>query len=414
MAKRFRVAFSFAGEKRQFVEAVAQILASQFGKESILYDNFHEAEFARPDLASYLPPLYAEEADLVVGVFCTAYNSKEWCGLEWRAIRGLLKQRNDAFVMLMRFDRVEPEGLFGLGGFSDLDDHTPAHAARLILKRLAWNEGKPADFYLDQSEALQALPQPPPTPLGSAPAKGSSVVIRSFPPRVPDPANLALPPLDLTDLFIDRDPIHAEVWSREIPPRIAQALPALAILPQPLLLALQTHLSIAWFIGTKLTPKVGISVLLRQRTNAGEEIWDGSIPQEPPEASRWQVSDMELNRGDDLALVVSVTRPALADAERSIRSLALPIRHLLHVQLPEISQSAIADGSHARWLADELVRQASRLVQAHLPPRIHLFLACPAALAFLLGQQAEALGPTTVYEFPYNHPSRCYRPGMAS
>jgi hypothetical protein len=36
------------------------------------------------------------------------------------------------------------------------------------------------------------------------------------------------------------------------------------------------------------------------------------------------------------------------------------------------------------------------------------------SLAFLLGQQADALGPTTVYEFDSNHPSRRYTPGMAS
>jgi hypothetical protein len=48
MVKRFRVAFSFAGEKRPFVRDVAQILALRFGEEAILYDKFHEAEFCAP------------------------------------------------------------------------------------------------------------------------------------------------------------------------------------------------------------------------------------------------------------------------------------------------------------------------------------------------------------------------------
>jgi hypothetical protein len=414
MPKRFRVAFSFAGEKRQFVEEVAQILVRQFGQDAILYDKFHEAELARPNLAIYLPKLYAEEADLVVVVVCMDYHAKEWCGLEWRAIYGLLMKRFDHLVMLMRFDRVELEDLYGLPGFIDLEDKTPAQAADSILERLASNEDKPKECYQKQPVASQGLQQSPPSPSDSVLSTGSSAVVRSFPSLAPDPANLALPPLDLTDLFHDRDPIHEEVWSGEIPERIAKVLPALARLPQPLVLGLQTHLSIAWFLGTKLTSKVGISVLLRQRTNAGEQIWDGSIPKVPPEASPWQVSEMELNRGDDLALVVSVTRPALADVERSIPVLALPIRRLLHVQLAEISQSAIADGSHARWLADAVVEKAARVVQDALPPRIHLFLACPVALAFLIGQQAAALGPTTAYEFPFNNPSRLYRPGMAT
>ena len=44
--KRFRVAFSFAGEKRDFVEKVARILADRFEEKAILYDKYHEAEFA--------------------------------------------------------------------------------------------------------------------------------------------------------------------------------------------------------------------------------------------------------------------------------------------------------------------------------------------------------------------------------
>lgn len=56
-AKRFRIAFSFAGEKRKFVAEVAAILAERFGKDKILYDKYHNAEFSRSDLAFYLPDL---------------------------------------------------------------------------------------------------------------------------------------------------------------------------------------------------------------------------------------------------------------------------------------------------------------------------------------------------------------------
>src|SRR5688500_14052666 len=92
--KRFRIAFSFAGDKhRDFVAQVAAILAEQFGKERILYDKFHQGEFSRGDLALYLPDLYEKEAELVVVVFCPDYENKEWCGLEWNAVFGLLKRR---------------------------------------------------------------------------------------------------------------------------------------------------------------------------------------------------------------------------------------------------------------------------------------------------------------------------------
>ena len=68
--KRFRIAFSFAGEKRDFVAKVAALLAKKFRQDKILYDKYHEAEFARYDLGIYLPKLYRDESDLVVAVIC--------------------------------------------------------------------------------------------------------------------------------------------------------------------------------------------------------------------------------------------------------------------------------------------------------------------------------------------------------
>ena len=68
--RRFRVALSFAGEKRDFVEQVADLLAARFGRDAILYDKYHEAEFARYDLGIRLPKLYGEESDLIVPVLC--------------------------------------------------------------------------------------------------------------------------------------------------------------------------------------------------------------------------------------------------------------------------------------------------------------------------------------------------------
>jgi TIR domain len=153
MSKRFRIAFSFSGHKREFVAEIAGILAGRFGADRLLYDKYHQAEFARSDLAFHLPALYHDEADLVVAVLCNDYEKKEWCGLEWNAIYGLIKKRKAGEVMLCRFDRVEGQGLFGLAGFIDLDDKTPAEVATLITERLALNEGYPKDYYTRDTPA---------------------------------------------------------------------------------------------------------------------------------------------------------------------------------------------------------------------------------------------------------------------
>jgi tetratricopeptide (TPR) repeat protein len=146
--KRFRIAFSFAGEKRTFVEKVAEILAEQFGQERILYDKYHEAEFARDDLGLCLPDLYHDQSELVVVVVCPDYDEKDWTGLEWKAIHALLLKREDKKVMLCRFAHAKVQGIYENAGWIELDDKTPGDAALLIFERLALNEGKPKDHYL--------------------------------------------------------------------------------------------------------------------------------------------------------------------------------------------------------------------------------------------------------------------------
>ena len=147
LAKRFRIAFSFAGEKRDFVAEVAAILAKKFGEAAILYDKFHEAEFAVYNLGIRLPKLYGEQSDLIVPVLCPAYDAKPWTGWEWVHIYGLLTKADGHRVMPSRFDQAQADGLAPTAGFIELDHKTPEQFATLILERLALNEGHPKDHY---------------------------------------------------------------------------------------------------------------------------------------------------------------------------------------------------------------------------------------------------------------------------
>lgn len=157
--KRFRIAFSFAGEKRAFVHQAARLLADRFGEDKILYDKFHVEEFARNDLSIYLPNLYNRESELVVVVVCPEYDKKEWTGLEWLAIHNLLQQRRREEVMLCRFEQAQLDGLFGGAGYVELDKITPEELVTLILERLAINEGLPKNHYKDAYPASGKTPR---------------------------------------------------------------------------------------------------------------------------------------------------------------------------------------------------------------------------------------------------------------
>src|ERR1035437_4460180 len=138
--KRFRVALSFPGEHRDRVERIADALAAKLGREKVLYEKWHAAEFARPNLSVYLPDLYRRESDLIVIFLCNEYE-KEWCGLEWRACLDLIKRKEYGRLMLLRFDDAEIPGLYSIDGYLDIRYVADGEVAASILKRLG--EGRP-------------------------------------------------------------------------------------------------------------------------------------------------------------------------------------------------------------------------------------------------------------------------------
>jgi len=118
--KRFRVALSFPGEYRAFVENVADNLADKLSKDQIFYDKWHEHETGRPNLDTYLQKIYHDDSELVVIFLCAEYEQKDWCGLEWRAVRDLIKKKQDSKIMFMRFDHAPISGIFSIDGSVDV------------------------------------------------------------------------------------------------------------------------------------------------------------------------------------------------------------------------------------------------------------------------------------------------------
>jgi hypothetical protein len=135
--RRFAVALSFPGERRDFVSKVALALRDAFGEPRVFYDQFHQVELSRPNLDLPLQRIYGEDSDLVVVFVCGEYERKEWCGLEWRAIREVMKShsRRDEDVMFLRFDDKPLEGLLSIDGYLDISQKKPRAVADFVIKR---------------------------------------------------------------------------------------------------------------------------------------------------------------------------------------------------------------------------------------------------------------------------------------
>lgn len=137
---KFKVALSFPGEKRDYVGAVAEELKQHLIHKSVFYDRDFTAQLARPNLDVLLQKIYLENSDLVVVFLCADYERKQWCGLEWRAIREIIKNRKDDSIMFMRFDNSIVQGVFSHDGYVDLTEYTPVQASNLIIERVRLND----------------------------------------------------------------------------------------------------------------------------------------------------------------------------------------------------------------------------------------------------------------------------------
>lgn len=135
-AKRFRVALSFPGTVRDLVAPIANELAAHLSHEKVFYDRYFEHELSRPNLDTYLQDIYRSQTDLVVVFVCSDYETRDWCNLEWRAIRNLIKERRDDELMFVRTDAGEVAGVLPIDGYLDATRLTPSEIAGAILKRV--------------------------------------------------------------------------------------------------------------------------------------------------------------------------------------------------------------------------------------------------------------------------------------
>lgn len=134
---RFQIALSFSGDNRPLVSAVATCLKTELGSPAVFYDEDYKAQLARPNMDLLLQNIYRNQSELLVVFLSEQYASRDWCGLEWRAARDLIKTRNADQIMLIRLDDSPIEGLLSIDGYLDARGMTPDTLSKMILERAA-------------------------------------------------------------------------------------------------------------------------------------------------------------------------------------------------------------------------------------------------------------------------------------
>jgi hypothetical protein len=136
---RFKVAFSFPGELRNRVSEIVSYTKDELPSGSVFYDDDFTAQLARPNLDNLLQTVYLNNSDLVVVFLSEDYEKKIWCGIEWRAVRGIINNKSDQTLMFVRADDAEIPGVFSHDGYVDLNRFNDKEIADFVIERVRLN-----------------------------------------------------------------------------------------------------------------------------------------------------------------------------------------------------------------------------------------------------------------------------------
>jgi hypothetical protein len=133
-APAYEVVLSFAGEDRDYVEAVAAFLQGQ--GVDVFYDRYEEATLWGKDLAEHLDLVYRSSARYCVMFISEHYAKKIWPNHERRsALARAIAERHE-YILPARFDDTEVPGIRPTLGHVSLIGKPPEELGRLVLKKL--------------------------------------------------------------------------------------------------------------------------------------------------------------------------------------------------------------------------------------------------------------------------------------
>lgn len=238
--------------------------------------------------------------------------------------------------------------------------------------------------------------------IAELPAGYGEISIRSCLQYARRPRDLQAAQIDFTELFDGRFPRSEVVWVREVPERLDAFVRsgALEQLPQPVHVFFDCHLSIAYYFGHLISPTYGLRVVPVQKDRkTGYDFW--AEPARKPEGQFWRVSQT----GDiatEAVLGISVTHQVERHVSDYLRTTELDhLPRILSEPRAGTGPLAVADGTHAWALVFELAGTLRRIVPNSCR-KLHLFMAVPAALAYLLGNSLRWIVPEVqLYEHDF-------------
>ena len=134
LAVDYEVAISFAGEDRPVARQLADGLRDR-GRR-VFYDEYEEANLWGHDLYTHLSNVYKNRARFVIILISHAYRDKLWTKHELRSAQARAFSENKDYILPLRVDETEIDGVLPTTGYLHLRDHSIADVIEILEAKL--------------------------------------------------------------------------------------------------------------------------------------------------------------------------------------------------------------------------------------------------------------------------------------
>lgn len=174
--REFDIALSFAGENRDYVDQVANLLRDSGVK--VFYDLFEEANLWGRNLYDYLSDIYMNKALYTIMFISEHYANKLWTTLERQSMQARAFQEKQEYILPARFDDTIIPGVPPTIGYILLVDRTPEQLVEVIHKKLIHNgQTVPSEAFRRTLCSITTIPRvAPKTPRISVVTKSGAPV----------------------------------------------------------------------------------------------------------------------------------------------------------------------------------------------------------------------------------------------
>jgi len=140
-AELYDVALSFAGEQREYVEAVAERLKA--AGVQVYYDVFQGTDQWGRDLVAHFDEVFRKRSRFVVPFLSKEYAAKAWPRHELRSALARAVEAEDRYILPVRFDDTDIPGLPPTIRHEDATKLRPDELAKKIIEVLEREKLKP-------------------------------------------------------------------------------------------------------------------------------------------------------------------------------------------------------------------------------------------------------------------------------